>query len=87
MDVFFFVFLYIKNKYKNNEKDHDHYGYGCDRHHGYQLQGLEDHLHFRYLRTAERHLENDYDHLDKDGGGVHRCQKELTLLFNNLNFN
>ena len=41
---------------------------------------MEDHLHFRNVRSAERHLENDYDHLDKDGGGVHGGEEKLTQL-------
>ena len=41
---------------------------------------MADYQFYRNVRSAERHLENDYDHLDKDGGGVHGGEEQLTQL-------
>lgn len=49
-----------------NEKDLYHHGDWCYQHHSHIVQGVENRLHFRNLRSAERHLENNYDHLYQD---------------------
>ena len=72
------LITYTKRKETQNEKvylyvtvaDEPGHMHGTD-----VLQSVEDGADFSDIRSAERHVKDNYDYLHEDGGGVHGSEK------------